>query len=65
MFFGIDGPVRLRDLLDALQETYCRTIGVEYMHIDSLDVRKWLAERMEPTRNRPTSAAAAEVPHPA
>ena len=35
------------------QETYCRTIGVEYMHIDSLDIRRWLAERMEPVRNRP------------
>ncbi len=53
MYFGIDGPVRLGDLVAALRETYCRTIGVEYMHIDSLDVRKWLAQRMEPVRNRP------------
>jgi 2-oxoglutarate dehydrogenase E1 component len=52
MYFGIEGPVRLRELLDALRETYCRTVGVEYMHIDSLDVRTWLAKRMEPTRNR-------------
>jgi 2-oxoglutarate dehydrogenase E1 component len=40
-------------LLAALRDTYCRTVGVEYMHIDSLDVRKWLAQRMEPTHNRP------------
>ncbi len=52
MYFGINGPVRLAELLDALKETYCRTIGVEYMHIDSLDVRQWLAKRMEPSRNR-------------
>jgi 2-oxoglutarate dehydrogenase E1 component len=53
MYFGLNGPARLRDLYDSLRETYCRTIGVEYMHIDSLEVRHWLAERMEPTRNRP------------
>ena len=53
MIFGFDGPILLRDLLDLLRETYCGTVGVEYMHIDSLDVRKWLAERIEPTRNRP------------
>ncbi len=53
MHFGFQGPARLRDLVAALEETYCRTIGVEYMHIDSLEVRAWLARRMEPTRNKP------------
>ena len=52
MYFGYQGNVRLRDLVEALEETYCRTIGVEYMHIDSLEVRMWLAKRMEPVRNR-------------
>src|SRR5579872_3767523 len=52
MYFGIDGPVRLRNLIEALTETYCRTIGVEYMHIDSLEILKWLAGRMEPIHNR-------------
>jgi 2-oxoglutarate dehydrogenase E1 component len=52
MYFGINGPVRLGELLDALKETYCGTVGVEYMHIDSVEVRRWLAQRMEPTRNR-------------
>jgi 2-oxoglutarate dehydrogenase E1 component len=52
MYFGIDGPVPLRELLEALTETYCRTIGVEYMHIDSLEIRQWLAGNMEPVRNR-------------
>src|SRR5262249_46968502 len=36
-----------------LRETYCRTIGVEFMHIRNPRVRKWLEERMEPTRNPP------------
>jgi 2-oxoglutarate dehydrogenase E1 component len=43
----------LRELLAALRETYCRTIGVEYMHIQDLRVRRWLQERMEPRRNEP------------
>ena len=43
----------LRELVRALRETYCGTIGVEYMHISNRHVRKWLQDRMEPTRNRP------------
>jgi 2-oxoglutarate dehydrogenase E1 component len=43
----------LRELLDALRETYCRTIGVEYLHIQDPTIRQWLQERMEPRRNRP------------
>jgi 2-oxoglutarate dehydrogenase E1 component len=43
----------LRELLDALRETYCRTIGVEFMHIQDTRIRRWLQERMEPRRNRP------------
>jgi 2-oxoglutarate dehydrogenase E1 component len=43
----------LRDLLAALRKTYCRTIGVEYMHIQDASIRHWLQERMEPGRNTP------------
>jgi 2-oxoglutarate dehydrogenase E1 component len=43
----------LRNLIAILRETYCRTIGVEYMHIRDNRVRTWLQERMEPNRNRP------------
>src|SRR5207244_6141978 len=43
----------LRQLLAALRETYCRTIGVEYMHIQDTHVLRWLQERMEPRRNQP------------
>jgi 2-oxoglutarate dehydrogenase E1 component len=43
----------LRELIAALRETYCRTIGVEYMHIQDTRVRLWLQERMEPRLNRP------------
>ncbi len=45
-------PRTLREILKWLRRTYCRTIGVQYMHIDDLVVREWLQERMEETENR-------------
>src|SRR5436309_6478674 len=45
-------PLTLAEILDLLWNTYCRSIGVEYMHIDDPSVRKWLQDRMEPTQNR-------------
>jgi 2-oxoglutarate dehydrogenase E1 component len=51
----------LRQLIDALKETYCRTIGVEYMHIQDTRIRRWLQERMEPCRNRPRFDQAKKV----
>ncbi len=42
----------LRDILLLLRNTYCRSIGVQFMHIDQLDARHWLQERMEGTQNR-------------
>jgi 2-oxoglutarate dehydrogenase E1 component len=43
----------LRELIGRLQDTYCRTLGVEYLHIPDREQRVWLQERMEPTSNRP------------
>src|SRR5262249_39800282 len=43
----------LRELLAVLRETYSRTIGIEYMHIQDTRIRRWLQERMEPRRNEP------------
>ncbi|MCZ2343952.1 MAG: 2-oxoglutarate dehydrogenase E1 component, partial [Bacteroidales bacterium] len=48
------GTATLRDLIVALKETYCRTTGYEFMHIDDLDMRNWLLDRIEPTRNQPS-----------
>jgi 2-oxoglutarate dehydrogenase E1 component len=47
-----EGPLTLAEILDLLWNTYCRSIGVEYMHIDDPRVRRWLQERMEGTQNR-------------
>jgi 2-oxoglutarate dehydrogenase E1 component len=51
-FLGLERGT-LHDLLAALRATYCRTIGVEYMHIQDMRLRRWLQERMEPCRNHP------------
>ena len=42
----------LREIVEQLQHTYCGSIGVQFMHIDDLDVRRWLQLRMESTENR-------------
>ena len=50
--------VPLKDILRKIRETYCRSIGVEYMHLQDPDERQWLQERMEPVQNRmPLSAS--------
>jgi len=49
----VDGATPLRDIVSLLQDTYCRTIGVEFMHIQNPHQRRWLQERMESVRNRP------------
>src|SRR5215471_2441897 len=50
--YQYEGPLTLRSLLERLRNTYCRSIGVQYMHIDDLSVRRWLQRRMETTENR-------------
>src|SRR5229473_4326708 len=41
----------LREIVARLKRTYCRTIGVEYMHGEDPAIKKWLQERMESTGN--------------
>jgi 2-oxoglutarate dehydrogenase E1 component len=45
-------PTTLRELVERLEETYCRTLGVELAHMHDADLRGWLEQRMERTRNR-------------
>ena len=52
VFRGL-GQATLRELIAALEETYCRTVGVEFLHIQDTAVRRWLEERIEPRRMRP------------
>jgi len=49
---GIEAA-RLSDIIDHLQQTYCRSIGAEYMFIRKPEITSWLQERMESNRNTP------------
>lgn len=41
-----------RDTLAAMQRSYCGSVGIEYSHIDALEIREWLQDRIE--GNHPT-----------
>jgi 2-oxoglutarate dehydrogenase E1 component len=43
----------LRQIVEVMRETYCRSIGVEFMYIQEPGEQQWLIERMEPVRNQP------------
>ena len=42
----------LEEIVQLLRNTYCRSIGAQFMHIDDHDVRYWLQSRMESSQNR-------------
>ncbi|GAB3415690.1 multifunctional oxoglutarate decarboxylase/oxoglutarate dehydrogenase thiamine pyrophosphate-binding subunit/dihydrolipoyllysine-residue succinyltransferase subunit [Flindersiella endophytica] len=44
--------LKLRHILGVLRDAYCRTIGVEYMHIQEPDERRWVQERIELKKGR-------------
>lgn len=47
------GPAKLRDIIAHLEQTYCQSIGVEYMYIRVPEIVDWLQSRMEASRNTP------------
>lgn len=49
---GGEDEATLRRIISRMRSTYCRFIGVQFMHIDDLTVRLWLQERMENSENR-------------
>ncbi len=51
-FFGRE-TMSLRDLLNALRETYCGSIGAEYNYITDQNQKRWWQERLESTRAKP------------
>jgi 2-oxoglutarate dehydrogenase E1 component len=50
--FAPSGHAPLKDIIQALRETYCRAVGVEFMHLQDPSERRWLLNRMEPVRNQ-------------
>jgi 2-oxoglutarate decarboxylase len=45
--------MKLRDVLGVLRDSYCRTVGIEYMHIQDPVERKWIQERVEKKAQAP------------
>src|SRR5450830_420567 len=54
------GPreMKLKDILQMLRDTYCRTIGAEYMYITDMPQKRWVQERLETIRATPGYDAA-------
>ena len=48
------GAAKLKDIVAHLEQTYCQSIGVEYMYIRNAKIVNWLQTRMERTKNTPT-----------
>ncbi len=52
------GKAPLSKIIEHLEATYCRSIGVEYAHIRNREVEEWLKTRMESRRNTPKFSVA-------
>ena len=51
-YFGFE-EASLREIVKALRETYCGSIGAEFMYIGDPAEKRWLQERLESTRSNP------------
>src|SRR5215469_12190337 len=51
--FGGRPIMHLREILGVLRDSYCRTVGIEYMHIQDPEERKWIQAQIEVPHNRP------------
>ena len=45
--FGGKPTMKLREILGVVRDSYCRTVGIEYMHIQDPEERAWIQERVE------------------
>jgi len=49
---GKPSTMSLRTIIDLLRQTYCGSVGIEYMHIENYTIRRWLRDRIEEGRLR-------------
>ena len=52
-FGGARRFMKLRSVLGILRDSYCRTVGIEYMHIMDPEQRRWIQERVEQPHTKP------------
>ncbi len=55
-FFGMES-MSLRELMNALRETYCGTLGAEYMYITDQNQKRWWQQKLEAIRSKPSFSA--------
>jgi multifunctional 2-oxoglutarate metabolism enzyme len=55
--FGGKSKMMVRDVLKILRDSYCRTVGIEYMHIHNPAERKWMQDRLEVPYVKPSREA--------
>ena len=60
LFFGQE-EAPLRDIVEALEQTYCRSLGVEYMHISDEAEQMWVQQRIESARSAPSFSNATRL----
>ncbi len=51
-YFSTDEHMTLRQILQALRETYCGSIGAEFMHVTQPIEKRWWQERLESIRSK-------------
>lgn len=51
---GLPETAKLGDIVETLKQTYCGTIGVEYMYMSDYNEKGWLQDRLETIRSRPS-----------
>ncbi|MEU9300700.1 multifunctional oxoglutarate decarboxylase/oxoglutarate dehydrogenase thiamine pyrophosphate-binding subunit/dihydrolipoyllysine-residue succinyltransferase subunit [Streptomyces sp. NPDC048269] len=51
--FSGKSMMKLRDILGVLRDSYCRTTGVEFMHIQDPKQRRWIQDRIERPHSKP------------
>jgi len=56
-YFSRAENMTLREIMQALRETYCGSIGAEFMHCTDPTEKRWWQERLESARSKPTFTA--------
>jgi 2-oxoglutarate dehydrogenase E1 component len=59
-YFGQE-TASLRDLINSLRDTYCRSIGAEFMYISDPAEKRWLQEKLESIRSTPNFSAEKKI----
>ena len=55
-YFGVE-TASLRDLINSLRDTYCRSIGAEFMYISDPAEKRWIQQKLESIRSTPSFTA--------